>query len=538
MAVHDEAPLATLLKRYRLAMGFTQEELAERAEMSARSVSDIERGLNRSPLPNTLRRLADALELAGEQRANFLGATHEAREAAPPPIRIDGRSPTRRSFGLSLRWLAVATLTALLVAAAALTLLRGLASGSAHSLSSSSSAPAVLASWGSPVRQTFSWLIGGSAIPGPHGEGNLYGGTQVTLGVVRASSSGQQLSSWQASGFYASDSKADPLGNLWLATSNNDIEEYSPDGRLLARLGSAGYNQGQFENPEGLGITSNGSIVVGDAGNDRIQVLSPNGRVLRVWQGPGSNPQRFGPYIIAVDRSDNVYVADVGNVLIEKYSLQGKLLADWKLQGTPGAHTGIDLTVDAAGNVYTLVEHFTSPTSYFFHIYKQSPSGRTLAVWSHLAAPPARNRPLITSLRFNDHGVALAADWENSRILKLDPAGRVLGVWDARQLRLPLFRSPEGLATDAAGNVYVADASGVVEVVAGGQDAQRWAAPVASGPASHFSGVAVDLAGNIVVSDTGKNRIETFSPSGKLLRSWGRPGIAVGDLGNPAKLAV
>ena len=47
-----------------------------------------------------------------------------------------------------------------------------------------------------------------------------------------------------------------------------------------------------------------------------------------------------------------------------------------------------------------------------------------------------------------------------------------------------------------------------------------------------------NLAGNIVVSDTGKNRIETFSPSGKLLRSWGRPGIAVGDLGNPAKLAV
>lgn len=54
---------ADLLRRHRRAMGLTQEELAERAVMSARGVRYLERAL-RLPYPDTVRRLADALELA------------------------------------------------------------------------------------------------------------------------------------------------------------------------------------------------------------------------------------------------------------------------------------------------------------------------------------------------------------------------------------------------------------------------------------------------------------------------------------------
>src|SRR5437016_3525177 len=42
---HPRMSLASLLKKHRLAAGLTQEELAEQAEVSARTISDVERGL-------------------------------------------------------------------------------------------------------------------------------------------------------------------------------------------------------------------------------------------------------------------------------------------------------------------------------------------------------------------------------------------------------------------------------------------------------------------------------------------------------------
>jgi transcriptional regulator with XRE-family HTH domain len=60
-----------LLHGHRAAAGLSQAELAERAGVSARAVSDLERGVRRFPYRETGRRLADALGLEGQQRANF-----------------------------------------------------------------------------------------------------------------------------------------------------------------------------------------------------------------------------------------------------------------------------------------------------------------------------------------------------------------------------------------------------------------------------------------------------------------------------------
>ena len=66
--------------------GLTQEELAETARMSARSVSDLERGVSRTARPQTARLLADALDLAGPERARFLALSRgQAPEDAPVP---------------------------------------------------------------------------------------------------------------------------------------------------------------------------------------------------------------------------------------------------------------------------------------------------------------------------------------------------------------------------------------------------------------------------------------------------------------------
>src|SRR5215467_1701479 len=64
-------PFGGLLRRYRLAASLTQEELAERAGLSTRAISDLERGVNRTPQPATLQLLAEALRLSDEERAGF-----------------------------------------------------------------------------------------------------------------------------------------------------------------------------------------------------------------------------------------------------------------------------------------------------------------------------------------------------------------------------------------------------------------------------------------------------------------------------------
>ena len=77
-AVERSEPFGLLLRRQRLAAGLTQEDLAERAGLSRRGISDLERGARR-PLPGTARRLAEALELDGQARVVFVGAAQWIR---------------------------------------------------------------------------------------------------------------------------------------------------------------------------------------------------------------------------------------------------------------------------------------------------------------------------------------------------------------------------------------------------------------------------------------------------------------------------
>lgn len=79
----ERLPLGTVLKRYRAAAGLSQERLAERAGVSTRAISDLERGLHRAPHPDTLDRLAGALALSADQRAVLLSAARPELRAAP-----------------------------------------------------------------------------------------------------------------------------------------------------------------------------------------------------------------------------------------------------------------------------------------------------------------------------------------------------------------------------------------------------------------------------------------------------------------------
>lgn len=80
---HD-ALFGALLRRSRVAAELSQEALAERARLSARGISDLERGL-RLPQPGTVAQLLEALALAPEERAALEAAGRRPR--VPPPSR-------------------------------------------------------------------------------------------------------------------------------------------------------------------------------------------------------------------------------------------------------------------------------------------------------------------------------------------------------------------------------------------------------------------------------------------------------------------
>ena len=75
-------PFATLLRRYRQDAGLSQEELAERAGLCARTVGDLERGASHAPRKDTVELLAQALALAAPERAALVEAARRLSTAS------------------------------------------------------------------------------------------------------------------------------------------------------------------------------------------------------------------------------------------------------------------------------------------------------------------------------------------------------------------------------------------------------------------------------------------------------------------------
>src|ERR671925_496402 len=96
MATTDgPGPFGVLLRQYRAAAGLSQEELAERAGLSKRGISDLERGQRRLPHPATARRLAAALNLDDVERAALLSsvATAASKSGAARGISVRHNLP-------------------------------------------------------------------------------------------------------------------------------------------------------------------------------------------------------------------------------------------------------------------------------------------------------------------------------------------------------------------------------------------------------------------------------------------------------------
>ena len=101
MVAQQPRVFGELLKRYRLAAGLTQAQLAERAGLSERAISDLERGARRIPQRASLQLLAVALDLAGAEQAGLQATVVRTRppttaEGPPGPAALASMGPIPR----------------------------------------------------------------------------------------------------------------------------------------------------------------------------------------------------------------------------------------------------------------------------------------------------------------------------------------------------------------------------------------------------------------------------------------------------------
>ncbi|MFT5589896.1 MAG: sugar lactone lactonase YvrE [Bradyrhizobium sp.] len=230
---------------------------------------------------------------------------------------------------------------------------------------------------------------------------------------------------------------SDPSGNWYVVdTPHHMIRKITPAGVVseLAGNGKPGGVDGtgtaaSFNYPRGIAADALGNLFVADTFNSTIRKITPAGLVTTI-AGAGSTPGRtdgparlarfFEPKGIAIDALNNLYVADTGNHTVRKITAAGMVSTLAGSAGRYGSEDGAGaaarflnppgIAVDPAGNVYVSQPIYGT-------VRKITPGG-VVTTWAGLALEK----------------------------------GAVDGPGDAAR-----FRSPQGLAADGFGNVYVAD---------------------------------------------------------------------------------
>jgi len=298
------------------------------------------------------------------------------------------------------------------------------------------------------------------------------------------------------------DVAVDAAGNVYVADyGNNLIRKISPAGVVttIAGTGSPGAVNGtgiaaSFNGPSGIALDAAGNIYVADAGNDVIRKITTAG-VVSTFAGTvvvadtsntiTAEPSFLGPSGVAVDASGNVYVADAGDNQIRKISPAGTI--------STLAGSGDSGAADSTGTAAT----FNNPTG----------------------------------VALDAAGNVYVADLLNNLIRKVTPAGLVstlagsgnIGSADGTGTAAS-FYFPNSVAVDASGNVYVTDAinnlirkitpDGTVSTLAGSGSP---GSANGTGTAASFNdpaGIAVDASGNLYVADANNNLIRKISPAG------------------------
>ncbi|MBX3738195.1 MAG: immunoglobulin domain-containing protein [Candidatus Didemnitutus sp.] len=353
-------------------------------------------------------------------------------------------------------------------------------------------------------------------------------------------------------------------GTLYFATGRHTIHRRATDGTVTLIAGAAGVRGAtdgagtvaRLSNPFGLALDSAGNLFVADRDNNTIRKITADGTVstlagLAPDNATGTtdgtlNAARFGGLAqIAIAPTGESYVADAINSTIRKINRDGVVST---FAGKAGQRGNVDGTGDQArfdspygialaadGNLY--VSDAATNT-----IRKVSAQGVVTTLAGNANAAGADDGT-GSAARFNFpaglvaglDGNIYVADRLNHTIRRITPTGVVTTF--AGSLLLPgnldglgtaaRFDTPEGLAQDAAGNLYVSHSvrhgsirkiapNGTVTTLAGGAGGDANAED-GTGSAARFNqpkALAVDASGNVFVADGENHVIRKVTPAG------------------------
>jgi uncharacterized protein (TIGR03437 family) len=297
---------------------------------------------------------------------------------------------------------------------------------------------------------------------------------------------------------------------------------------LAGVAGTAGYvgDNGnplaaEFSSPNAVALDSKGNLYVADTANHCIRMVSANGSNITTIAGTGGTAGSTGdgaaataallslPGGLALAPNGDLYIADTGNHVIRKIS-GGTITTVAGMIGQPGY--GGDLGPATSANLI-------SPTAVTFDAagnYYIADTGNNLIRWVN-----------ITTGIINTYVGASGGS--------TGTAGKL--------------SSPNGLAFDAGGALYMADSGhqsvdkfvlpSVFSLFAGNQNAgfSGDGGPAISAKLNKPTGIAIDLAGNMYVADSNNSRIRKITPDGIINTIAGKGGANYGGDGGIATSA-
>jgi DNA-binding beta-propeller fold protein YncE len=320
----------------------------------------------------------------------------------------------------------------------------------------------------------------------------------------------------------------DAAGNIWVADSNNNrIQKLDPSGKFLFALGkgvdngssgtctlapqcsaaAVGTLDGQFNDPRAVATDAAGDVYVADFLNNRVQKFDSSGKfLLDIGVGFLDLPQG-----VATDAAGDLLVGEERSNRVSEFDPTGGFVRALGKDVVKGGGTGFEVCTVAAsckeGLQGQLGGEFTEPSG----------------------------------VAFDSAGDMYVVDADSNRVEKFDATGAFLLAYgkdvDSTQPgtgpevcmvaasckagasgdRPGEFFAPAGLATDAAGSVYVGDslnsrvekfdASGALQRVIGSGGGAGGLGGQLNDPGSVF----VDGAGDLFAADVGNHRIEEFA---------------------------
>lgn len=246
-----------------------------------------------------------------------------------------------------------------------------------------------------------------------------------------------------------------------------------------------GYNNAtgtaaQFNSLNGVDVGPDGTIYVAETFGNRIRKITPDGAVTLLagsttgasgaTNDNGALARFSAPQDVAVDAAGNVFVAETGNDRIRRITPTGDVTT-WA-GSTVGAGNGIgtaaqfdnpfSLDIDAAGNIYVAESGNDRIRKILPDQTVSTYAGSTAGFANGISTAAQFNNPYAVAV--DAAGIVYVADATNHRIRKIltnqdvsTLAGSTSGYTDATGAAAQ-FNSPQGIAVDSSGaNIYVSD---------------------------------------------------------------------------------